>query len=213
MSSFYKMAEDYCYLEDFDEWEYKNGKFIFTRSRTGMYSSKREVLDKEDLINSHHKPTFNYSARNKISTSDSEIDNSKNIFDIDKNSLIRDKDILLEYLDQYYLNAADKNGLIKKIKNGQFHTLGDLEEQCVRFARRKKVSAEEIEDYANYYCEIEGYNSWGYDEKSPNKIVFKLVSEDGKYVSKMRKIEVKKLTMFKKEVILSMTKHSKNMLM
>ena len=149
---------------------------------------------------------FYHSDRNYVSSPKPVINNSKDIFSINKNRYIRNKSVLIEYLNQYNLNATDENNLIKKIKKGHFYTLGELEEQCVMFSRRKKVSVKEIEDYANFYCEIKGYNNWEYDEKSPNKIVFKLLSEDGKYVSKMRKIEVKKLTMFKKEAIPSMMK-------
>lgn len=50
-----------------------------------------------------------------------------------------------------------------------------------------------IEDIANCFSQINGFNNWRYDEKDSNKIVFELLSSDGDHILKMKKVEVKKL--------------------
>ena len=50
-----------------------------------------------------------------------------------------------------------------------------------------------IEDIANSFSQINGFNNWRYDEKDSNKIVFELLSSDGNHIMKMKKVEVKKL--------------------
>lgn len=49
-----------------------------------------------------------------------------------------------------------------------------------------------IEDIANCFSEINGFNNWKYD-KNPKKIVFELLRADGKNILKMKKMEIKEL--------------------
>lgn len=44
-----EIAEDICYIEDFDDWDYDGNGITFYRYGTGMYSSKHAHYDYDDL--------------------------------------------------------------------------------------------------------------------------------------------------------------------
>ena len=93
-----------------------------------------------------------------------------------------------------------KDNLIKYKKNV------DKYSRLIEKKRRKKQPHQEkskcnkkltkkspIEDIADCFCKIEGFNNWEYDKKDSKKIVFKVLHADGKKYSRMKKMEIKKL--------------------
>ena len=87
----------------------------------------------------------------------------------------------------YKRNVDNYNRLIEKKRQ---------EKQSIRYENicNKKLTKESpIEDIADCFCKIEGFNAWEYDKKDSKKIVFKVLHADGKNYSRMKKVEVKKL--------------------
>ena len=87
----------------------------------------------------------------------------------------------------YKRNVDNYNRLIEKKRQ---------EKQSIRFNNicNKKLTKESpIEDIADCFCKIEGFNAWEYDKKDSKKIVFKVLHADGKNYSRMKKMEIKKL--------------------